>query len=397
MGVDLARKPRRPYTAWTDQERSIVREALEASEAIKGGVAIKARTELYDRTLLRLPGRTKEDLHNALNTARRDRDNLCAGGCGNPRPTTHINCSSCRDRKALERQNAILEGRCLCGASLHLDGSSSTKCPRCIGKQRRTYNKQISKNTRKSGPKVPTTRRLARWPSTGLIHYLCTRVVPRNVPFIDVFAGMGGVSHRLTVAGRHPTILNDLHPGAAQALWAALEHPQGLVAALNAPTAPSHLEHAVAAIQGVSKAQDRVATVNIMHFHRALQPHRPKVTRLDATLASSWNTWKSMAPNAVYVLDPPWPGGFPRPTPALELTDEQYEQMIALLLASDRPFVAALGTSRKAIEILRAARSYSNDVRVGLRPTYGGIKESVMVRGLPAPDLQPLPGERNAS
>jgi hypothetical protein len=396
VGVDVAHKPRRPCTPWTDQERSIVSECLDASKAIKGGVAVKERRVLYRATLKRLPGRTMEDLHNALNGERRRRNKLCVAGCGQPQPADRKTCHSCLTKQLEDRDAAIAQGLCVaCRASLDQEGSSSTKCPRCIGKQRNHYNKHFSKTRRTNGPKVPETRRLARWPSTGLIHYLTTRVVPSNVPIVDVFAGMGGLSHRLAMAGRHPTVLNDLHRGAAQALWAALEHPQGLRLALNAPTAPRHLEHAVAAIQDASRAKDRVATVNIMHFHRALKPHHPRVTRLDASLASSWDTWKSMAPNAVYVLDPPWPGGFPRSTPALELTDEQYERMISLVLESDRPFVATLGTSRKAIEILRAARSYSNDVRVGLRPIYGGIKESVMARGVPTPDLQPLPGERD--
>jgi len=329
-----ARGPKRgsKQQPWTDAEWAVINDALE-----HGNKATRA-ADLADSGLL--PGRSRANIHNALNLARRRRDGLCLAGCGQPGPPKG-SCDACKEKQKARRQARLKKGNCAtCGDDLSQPGSSGTMCKRCRdrrSKYKPKANQRFNATRKKTDPRL-TARRIIPWPACGHVKWAAQLAASTKRPVIDLCGGSG---EPLRIVHEFDGVVhgyNDINPG--------------LVALMRASRDPQRLQHVVRGVKTGTKPNLAARTVinarkpgakyhpafltNMRRLGRALA--NAEITCLDAV-----ERLRRPSPDdAVFIIDPPWPGTtffdqMPDIPKLLEaLLDLPYEQDYILMLGSER-------------------------------------------------------------
>ena len=117
---------------WTDEEWEVVRASLEERPGRHG----KRVAELLDK----LPGRTRANIHNALNIMRRRITGSCTA-CGLRAPSEgYKTCDSCRKKHRERSKEATRNGRCRrCGwRKLSEHPGTAATCGVCVKETKAT-------------------------------------------------------------------------------------------------------------------------------------------------------------------------------------------------------------------------------------------------------------------
>ncbi len=301
-----------------------------------------------------LPGRSRHNIHNALNLARRRKTGLCQRGCGQPKDPGHASCTACRTKARNRRKALIATGRCPCGDDIDQPGSSGTHCPRCRNK-RKKYRPTTSKKFReqlKARPKAQAratatkSRRILPWPACGHVKWAAEIAAKTKRPVIDLFGGSGEPLRLVDMHGGDPHAYYDINPGLT-AFVQACKFDDAISVVIQAiygnDTSNPIVQTYLKARRGKPGAP-KALRANMQLLGKALR--NTIVECQDALYLLKDPLLRGFPPNAVLLVDPPWPGcdaqaqfGCPEPDfPArLDLLlDLPYEMDYILMLGSER-------------------------------------------------------------
>jgi len=326
-------------TPWTDDEWAIIHHALDHGN--KG-------TRAKDCEAL-LPGRSRENIHNALNIARRRRAKLCIH-CGQaPQTPGHASCEPCRTKQREQRRARIKNGCCAsCGDSLDQPGCSGTHCPRC--RQRR--KKYVPKDNKRFTAKSPRdkSRRILPWPACGHIKWAARLAAATQRPVIDPFGGSGEPLRLVHEHGGCPHAYYDLHPGVVALVQAAKDGRQDEVA----EAIKNHDLYNRAAATYINARKpgalyDRRFTLNMKRLGQALS----ETTVQQANALNLLREPDLFPTNAIFIIDPPWPGSTTAPPFEYTLDDEDYSILMTALLdlPYEQDYILMLGSEREALTL----------------------------------------------
>lgn len=199
------------YHKWTDEERQVINTSL-----LEG----KTYRQVYEAGLL--PGRSLTQCKNGFAQAKREIDGRCL--CGNDVEHGRRRCVECRIKSKEDRDALKRAGKCVACRKPNTDGSL-TLCSSCLERGREQQREYLERRRAKeSEAKVGTIKRksggghhvrgvpVIRWTGCAAPRQLFELAPSTNHTFVDVFGGCGRFAMWAQHEGYKQVVYNDLHP-----------------------------------------------------------------------------------------------------------------------------------------------------------------------------------------
>jgi hypothetical protein len=370
---------------WTEEERAIIRAALDKSE--------KTGKPRDTRALMNLlPGRDDQDVRNAWHIERRKRERTC--NCGAKLdPTDKTSCAACRKKKRDARKELIRKGICTrCKKSPLGEDGSATMCRPCLTKSAKAAKGSKKKAAIPKQKMNPVELNLIGWLSSKALPKLFWQV--RKEQCVDLFGGSGGISAFACLAG-YDVVYNDIHPLLSAYVRALTEGEadklmQCILALIGKPGERVSASYRAALLGKLEMSDPQAGALLYMmskftlgsDMRRAILPAvlpkppghaklRSKLRKVGAALSRHVQEVLTLdfaevidaydSPDTLFLADPPWPGK----GGAFEFRiDNRHQELMDRLNQCQGSYLLATSCNRTSLTYARRA-PYSYWAHIG--------------------------------